>query len=378
MQRFISSRKVQAALIGVFVVFLGLATWITPSDDVTLHNVLHHLNILPFMLAGLLFGWRGALKTLVFASLILSPVIYHHWSDDQLDAQDEIVELSTFGMAGMIAGLLADRERLQRQRVETTKIELECVYMELQLNIDGLKRAERLTAAGTLAASLAHEIRNPLASISGAAGILARKQAPASSQEECLTILMLESERLNKLLTNFLDFARPRAPRLTRTEPVSLVQSVTVLVRHAAMPKNVHIVHNVSPHLPEIAVDPEQIKQVLYNLLLNAIQAAPVGGNVSILAAVSGGCLSVEISDDGCGIKGDDADHILDPFFTTKETGTGLGLPIVANIVEQHGGKLTFRNNLEPLPGATFRIELPLARSGMPQARLEESVGRHD
>ena len=377
LQRLASSRKVQASLIAVFVVFLGLVSWITPPGDVTLHNVLHHLNILPFMFAGLLFGWRGAAKTLIFASLVLAPVIYSHWTDDQLDAKDEIVELSTFGTAGMIAGFLADRERLQRRRVETTKRELEQVYLELQRNIEGLKKAERLTAAGTLAASLAHEIRNPLASISGAAGILARKQAPASSQEECLTILMLESDRLNKLLTNFLDFARPRAPRLESTDPNALVQSVTALARHVAMLKDVHLFHDVQPHLPEIMVDAEQIKQVLYNLILNAVQASDVGGTVSTAAFVQGQTLCVEVCDDGSGIPEGEKAQILDPFFTTKETGTGLGLSIVVNILEQHGGALSFRNNISPERGATFRIELPLVRPSLPLVSLQESVVRH-
>src|SRR5262249_24880056 len=120
------------------------------------------------------------------------------------------LELSTFGAAGIIAGLLADRERMQRKRVEATKLELEQVHTKLQQNVEQLKQTERLTAAGQLSASLAHEIPNPLASISGAAGILARGQASPDARGECLEILTRESHRLNKLLTNFLDFARPR------------------------------------------------------------------------------------------------------------------------------------------------------------------------
>ncbi|HEY0264035.1 MAG TPA: histidine kinase dimerization/phospho-acceptor domain-containing protein, partial [Granulicella sp.] len=180
------SPRLQASFITVLVVALAVFTWITPPHALVLHNVLHHLNILPFMLAGLLFGWRGALKTLLFATVLLTPSIHRHWYREPLDAQDEIVELSTFGAAGLIAGVLADRERLQRRRVEETKQELEQLHTELQRNIDQMKKTERLTAAGELAASLAHEIRNPLASISGAAGILARRQAPEQSREECL------------------------------------------------------------------------------------------------------------------------------------------------------------------------------------------------
>jgi signal transduction histidine kinase len=212
--RSLRSAPMNAVLIVVLVVTLAIFTWMAPPHAMVLHNVLHHLNILPFMLAGMLFGWRGAVKTILLASVLQAPSIHRHWFHAPLDAQDQIVELSTFGAAGIIAGLLADRERMQRKRVETTKLELEHVYTELRQNIEQLKKTERLTAAGQLSASLAHEIRNPLASISGAAGILARGQASSEARAECLEILTKESHRLNKLLTNFLDFARPRLPRV--------------------------------------------------------------------------------------------------------------------------------------------------------------------
>jgi len=93
------------------------------DGDVILHNVLHHLNILPFMLAGMFFGWRGALKTILLATVLQGPSIYRHWFQEPLDAQDQVVEISTFGVAAVIAGLLADRERTQRRRVEATKVE---------------------------------------------------------------------------------------------------------------------------------------------------------------------------------------------------------------------------------------------------------------
>ena len=130
---------------------------------------MHHLNFLPFMMAGMLFGWRGAVKAMIFGILVEAPIIVRHWARWPIDASDQLLELAIFGSAGIIAGLLADRERVQRLRVESTKRELENVYTELRENVEKMKRTERLSAAGQLAASLAHEIRNPLASISGAA-----------------------------------------------------------------------------------------------------------------------------------------------------------------------------------------------------------------
>lgn len=360
-----SSPRIQAASIAVLVVVLAALNWLAPPRAVVLHNILHHLNFLPFMLAGMLFGWRGALKTIVFAVMLQTPSIYRHWHSAPIDAQDQVLELSIFGAAGLIAGVLADRERLQRKRLEATQLEMEGVYTELRQNIQQMKKTERLTAAGQLAASLAHEIRNPLASISGAAGILARGQAPLENREECLDILMRESQRLNKLLTNFLDFARPRLPRFQMTEPVSVINSVVALAQHSASRHNVTLREEMPSRLREIEVDAEQIKQVLLNLILNAMQATEGAGVVVIRSDDSQDRWWVEVCDEGRGISPEDMDRIFDPFFTTKENGTGLGLAVVANIIAQHGGTLTCRSNGEGRRGMTFRMELPFLR-GVP------------
>jgi two-component system sensor histidine kinase HydH len=357
----LQSSKAKAVLIAALVVILAVSTWIAPQHDVVLNNVLHHLNILPFMLAGLFFGWKGALKTVLLATLLQAPSIQRHWYRESLDAQDELVELSTFGAAGVIAGLLADRERMQRKRVELTKIELEHVYTELRQNIEHLKKTERLTAAGQLSASLAHEIRNPLASISGAAGILSRGQASAGDRAECLEILTKESQRLNKLLSNFLDFARPRLPRLQKTEPLDMVHSVTALAQHAAIRQRVKLEVQSGLAAREVECDPEQIKQLLLNLILNAIQATDGEGTVVVRIFSADACLCVEVCDRGKGISPEDGEHIFEPFFTTKETGTGLGLAIASNIAAQHGGTLSCRPNFGQ--GTVFRMELPWQRT---------------
>ncbi|WP_334268307.1 sensor histidine kinase [Edaphobacter sp. HDX4] len=353
--------RVKAAAIATMIVAVALTTWFTSPRAIALHNVLHHLNFLPFMMAGMLFGWRGAVKALLFGLLIESPIIARHWTRWPMDAEDQLLELAIFGSAGIIAGLLADRERVQRLRVESTKRELENVYTELRENVEKMKKTERLSAAGQLAASLAHEIRNPLASISGAAGILKRGNASADNRQECLGILEKESQRLNKLLTNFLDFARPRLPRYQRVDPCALVESVTVLARHAAIRQQVAIIDDLPRQLPLVDCDAEQMKQVLLNIVLNAIQATQGGGRVVVKAFTEDAELCVEIRDEGCGMTPEELDRMFEPFFTTKESGTGLGLAVAANIVEQHGGLLSAENN--PDRGMTFRLNLPLERA---------------
>jgi signal transduction histidine kinase len=356
------SDRMKAILIVFLVVTLAVFTFIAPPRAVVLHNILHHMNILPFMLAGMFFGWRGALKAMVLACVLQAPSIAKHWDSAPLDSQDQIVELSTFGAAGLIAGVLAERERMQRRRVESTKRELEEVYTELRQNIEHLKRNERLSAAGQLSASLAHEIRNPLASIRGAAGILARGQASEDSRGECLEILMQESQRLNKLLTNFLEFARPRLPRMQPTHPEELVRGVVGVVQHAAQREDIKFQVSIPQNvLPEIECDAEQINQLLLNLLLNAVQAMEGAGTVRIRLQEVQGAVRMDVIDEGRGIPADALDHVFDPFFTTREKGTGLGLAIAAKIASQHGGRLTCQPN--GLRGMIFTLEFPPMRA---------------
>jgi signal transduction histidine kinase len=177
-------------------------------------------------------------------------------------------------------------------------------------------------------------------------------------KNDCLDIIDKESQRLNKLLTGFLNFAKPRLPRLQRTDPNAILASVASLALHAAEASHISVLHETLSSCPEIECDPEQLKQVLLNLLINAIEASPLNATIWIRTAVQNDVLAMEVQDQGSGISEEYLDHIFDPFFTTKPKGTGLGLAISSMIVAQHGGSLSFRRN--PDCGATFRIELPL------------------
>ena len=353
-------RQIGVGLIALFQVCLVALTVIVPSSYVTAHNILHHLNFLPLMFAGMIFGVRGAACAALFAAVINAPVIARHWAEWPMDAKDQIVELSIFSAAGLIAGFLSDRERAQRSKLEKTRQELERVYLELRSSIEQMRKAERLSAAGQLAASLAHEIRNPLASISGAAGILQRGSAPPEYLHESLDILQKESQRLNKLLTNFLNFAKPRVPRLQSTDLNKLLLSVLSLAAHAAHERQVHFEQVSDGEAMEIACDPEQLKQVLLNLLLNAVDASPENSRILIRAVALRQGAKIEVEDAGVGISDEDAARIFDPFFTTKPKGTGLGLAISSMIVAQHGGRLSFDRNTSG--GTTFCVELPVQK----------------
>jgi signal transduction histidine kinase len=224
-----------------------------------------------------------------------------------------------------------------------------------------MKRAERLHALGQLSAGLAHEIRNPLASIEGAAAIVQRGSQSEEKRHELLEIIQRESRRLNRLLTSFLDFAKPRRPDLKVVEIDELLNSVIALAQHAGNNRRLEIRKDTPPGLATLECDPEQLKQVLLNLIMNAIQAMPHGGTIVLAARENGDTVTIDVHDQGCGISEDNLDRVFDPFFTTKDTGSGLGLSVADQIIRQHGGMLTIARSSPE--GATVRISLPLKSS---------------
>src|SRR5215831_8821353 len=235
----------------------------------------------------------------------------------------------------------------------------ENVYRELRENLERLKKAERLSAVAQLSANMAHEIRNPLAGISGAAGILKRGHANAENVRDCIEIIEKESQRLNKLLTSFLDFARPRTPRLQPTDLREVIDSVIALATHSPGASGIEFRSSIDRELPEVECDSEQLKQVLLNLVINGIQATRQGV-VELQAAARGAWAVITVRDEGCGIPPEQRERIFDPFFTTKDNGTGLGLAIASKIVEQHGGTLSAVN--APGRGLDVVVQLPLQR----------------
>ncbi len=340
------------------ILLLSALHHIVPLSAIHLHNLLQHLYFLPIVIAGLSLGWRAALWCSVGVGVLQVPHFFDAWMVQPIYATDLLLEAPVFTVSGVVAGLLADKERRQRANLETTKGQLERVYQELQQNAEELKKAEILSVVGQLSAGLAHEIRNPLASICGAAGILKRGNASGESMRDCLEIIDIESQRLNRLLTSFLEFARPKPARLQPSDFSALIDSVLALTGHANGNSGVAVRKRIDGTLPEIPADTQQMKQVLLNLVINAIQASPAGGTVEVSAAVQDHRLVVEVRDEGVGIPEADRAHIFEPFFTTKEQGTGLGLAVSARIVEQHDGRLSAEPNA--VKGMTFRLQLPL------------------
>lgn len=353
---------IRATSVVLAILSISVFHHVVPLADLHGHVVFQHLYYLPILVAALSFGWAAGLAAAVLAGLSHMPYIYLSWQAGPNYAIDEILEIPLFCIAGVFAGILSERERKQREHLERTTAQLAAVYRELQESFERMKRVERLYAVGQLSAGLAHEIRNPLAGIAGAAGIIERNSSSESKRTECLNIIKKETERLNRLLTSFLDFARPRPPQYHNIELSGTLDSVIDLATHAIDRKPIQLRKEVPPSLPELECDPEQVKQVLLNLLINAIQASPNGSEVVLSARLDGSKVVIQVKDHGCGIAPENREKIFDPFFTTKENGTGLGLSVAHQIIEQHGGILTAEANLDR--GTTLSVVLPLKRGG--------------
>jgi two-component system sensor histidine kinase PilS (NtrC family) len=242
-----------------------------------------------------------------------------------------------------------------------------------------LVQRERLAAVGELAAGVAHEVRNPLAAISGCIEMLRslhRERSGDVEQERLMGIVLREVERLDALIGDFLQFARPAVPKLEAVDLTRLLSEVAEMCR-TACPAGVRVELSAEPALRALA-DPTQLRQVLWNLVRNALESVGREGTISLTAAPAGaalaqadarslrseatggrGAVEIAVADDGPGIAPEVIERIFDPFFTTKESGTGLGLATVHRIVTAHGGSVCAHS--APGAGARFVVLLPAA-----------------
>jgi signal transduction histidine kinase len=339
------------------ILICGVLHSVIPLTLLHWHNILQHLYYLPIVFAGIHFGWKGGLAAALLAGLSSLPHSVRLLDIVPAYASDQILDVAVYCAAGVFTGILVGREREQRLSLESTTRRLSEVYRELQDSFEQVKRAERLSAVGQLSAGLAHEIRNPLASLAGAAGLIRRGTTSEQRRAECVEIIQKECDRLNRLLTEFLDFARPRNPHHQTIDLRSVLAPLVDLAAHAAPGKGVNIRLEFARDVPAVECDPEQIKQAVLNLLLNAVQASPDPGEVVVAVRPQNGRIIMQVSDEGLGVDEAHMDKIFDPFFTTREHGTGLGLSVVHQIVEQHGGLISAERRLPR--GTTFTITLP-------------------
>lgn len=222
---------------------------------------------------------------------------------------------------------------------------------------------EKLAAVGELAAAIAHEIRNPLASISGSVQVLSSTAPPGSSERRLMEIVVQESHRLSSILEDFLKYVRPREQAVETVDAPAALRDVVTLLTHSDELSTAHSVTlDLEPGSVPLRADPGQLRQVFWNLLRNALAAMPGGGTLSLTSRAADGAWNVTVADEGRGMSREEVDHLFTPFAHALPGGTGLGLAIVYRIVEEHGGRIRVKS--APGEGTAITLTLPLAGPG--------------
>lgn len=305
------------------------------TESVVFHNVFRRLYYLPIILAAFQAGrLGGGLAALGAAALYFPHAFLMHHHLDPAPAGDKILEMVLYGVVGLVTGLLV--ERGWRAAAEARAAE---------------ERARRLEALVRLTSGLAHEIRNPLAAIQGSFEILADDYAEGSEKREIIDVGVTQTARLDRVLTDFVAFARPRDPKREALDLVALVERVR---GSASLTRPDVTVRCSAPDTPvKVLADPDQLEQCVLNLALNAIQWSPSDAEVLLLVR-SGARPGVVVEDAGPGVAEADRARIFDPYFTRRAGGGGLGLAISARIAESNAATLTYAAREEG--GARFTL----------------------
>lgn len=322
--------------------------FLMPPGAHVLHAIHGRLCYIPIILGAIWFGVRGGLATAFAISALTIPYTLRMHDHHMLIG--EYTEMVFYVLIGLMTGVLIEREWRERERSEGLQREL--------------ARSERLSSLGQMAAGLAHEIRNPLGSIQGAAELLGDDAPAGSKKRELFDVLHKETKRLGAVVDDFLGFARPRPLTLAPTDSAAVVERAVSQMRIEASTRAIQIDMRMTPDLPRVQADAEQLHQVFLNLLLNALAASPDRGRIEVsgtsVSHDSKPCVAITVRDWGHGISPDALSRVFDPFFTTRETGTGLGLSISHTIVSDHGGSIDIEST--PGHGCAVCVTLPVGR----------------
>jgi len=368
----------QIATVVLLVLAVSVLHYATVTSIPLLHDVYRRLYYIPVGLAAVWFGVRGGVVASVAVAALYAPHILLHWQHVGREIANQFMEVAQYFAFSALIGHFASRERRYRLRSEEVAEKLEESYQELRrqadmiLEIEGqLRSADRLAAVGELAATITHEIRNPLSSIRGTVEIL-KEDFPANSPKaEFFGILLKETDRLNKVVEEYLGLARSKAAEGTTAflDLGDLARQTAALVGVQTAKQGVRLTLAIDVPLP-VRGNPVHLKQVLLNLLLNAVQVTKPGGEIHLRGGVreglvkgleyrdvEGRLVEIVVEDEGPGIPEEDLAKVFQPFYTTRPEGTGLGLAISLRIAESHGGTLKAENR--PGGGARFVLSLP-------------------
>ncbi len=330
------SKSKKIIVLAVLIIGISLLHYITNVGWHLQHAVYREIYFFPIFLAGFWFGLRGALTVSLSIAGIYLPYLIISWINLPIEGFDNLLDVVIFNVVAVIIGVLVDRQRTDNRR---------------------LREAESLAAMGRAFSALAHDIKTPLIAIGGFSRLVRKKLPQGDQSLEKLDIVIHETQRLEQMVKEILDFTRPLdLHRETGSLNEAISRSMSI-VEEAAEGKKITLEKNFSDNVPEIAFDKGRMEQVLINLLMNAIQASPGGRTVHVATHRKGKNIQISIKDCGTGIPEERREKIFTPFFTTKRNGTGLGLPIARKIIDAHGGLIEIENDASE--GCYFKVMIP-------------------
>ncbi len=341
-----------------------LLMWSTGELNSSYYPIL----LLPVVSAATSLGMLGTIVfTLLacasYASFLLF-VDWARWEIPPTEVRELYLRWLFLAMVGYLTNRLAEAGREERRRYQAAAEQLAAANQSLQAAEAAVRRSERLAALGQLSAGLAHELRNPLGTIRASAELLKKSVGTDNPvAAELAGFVASEVDRTNSLVTRFLDFARPLTLRWEPCELTEVVDRAVARLERDGQGGGVAVYKNYSPDVLPFPFDAEMMERVIYNLLLNAAQASPPDGAITVKTRPTDGRVEISVIDRGSGIQPEHLESIFNPFFTTKVEGVGLGLAIVSKIVDQHGGKITVES--EAGKGSVFRIYLPSEPPGI-------------
>lgn len=310
----------------------------------TLHDMRYHhalyrmLFYVPLALGSLWFGMKGALYVCGSVSVLFLPHAIAQWQGFSLDDFSRLTEGVLYIIIALILGFLVEKERKEHR---------------------ALLRTESLAAVGKTVSEIAHDMKTPLMAIGGFTRQVSRKLGKGDPNHKKLDIIIEETTRLESMVEEMLDFGKPMKLQLKDTNLNELVLDSIKVAKPLAKKAEVALKTDLSGSLPALALDAPRVKQMLLNLITNAVQASSEGEHVLVRTRPDNPWVVLEVVDDGRGITKEHHESIFHPFFSTKKSGTGLGLGIVKKIVETHGGEISFHPNAEK--GVTFTVRFPIS-----------------
>ena len=364
-----TTRRIYILLLLLIVVSVGLLHTFTPIDRVVLHDFYRRASYFPIVVAAILFGIRGGVFLAACTSIAFIPHLRHFYHLGPSAYLAELPEIILYFGAGVVVGAIAGKEKQLRIKYQDLSNQLERSYKKLHTQASALVDAEeqlrasqKLSALGRLSASLAHEVKNPLASIRGSVEILADDFPPDHPKHEFAEILLKETARLSTTVEEVLRFSRnQKANRQSPSfEPLSQVlERVTTLLDNNFRNNNIKLQMQLPAQADKFLVDGDKMTQVFINLLLNSCEAMEKDGTIEVKARQDREQMQIIFADNGPGIPEADRKNIFTPFYSTRKEGTGLGLAISSRIVESYGGTITV-DSREKGSGAVFTVSLPL------------------